>query len=108
MVNKVNKKQNIITLSVAKAVTIVVSAILAAAGSSAWASFNLAQSIPFRVQANERDISGIKEEQIAEHKTLVEVQKDIAVIKNDITNMKEITQETRDILRGWRLDLWKK
>ncbi len=104
MVNKVNKKQNIITLSVAKAVTIVVSAILAAAGSSAWASFNLAQSIPFRVQANERDISGLKIEQVEDRKTLEEVKKDIAVIKNDVTNVKEISKETRDILRGWRLD----
>jgi len=104
MVNKSGKKQNIITVTVAKAATIFISAVLAAAGGSAWASFNLAQSIPFRVQANERDISGIKEEQIAEHKTLVEVQKDIAVIKNDVINMKEITKETRDILRGWGLD----
>ena len=98
------KRKNVITITVAKAIFIFVSSILAAAGSSAWASFNLAQSIPFRVQANERDISGLKIEQVEDRKTLEEVKKDIAVIKNDVTNVKEISKETRDILRGWRLD----
>ena len=104
MVNKIGKKQNIITVTVSKAATIFISAVLAAAGGSAWAAFNLAQSIPFRVQANERDISGLKIEQVEERKTLEEVKKDIAVIKNDVTNVKEISKETRDILRGWRLN----
>jgi hypothetical protein len=101
---KNSKGKNIITVTVAKAVAIFATAVLASAGGSAWASYNIARTVPFRVQALENDIVSLK----LEHKHFVDsigsVSTDIAVTKNDVQTIKDALLEVRNTLREWRLE----
>lgn len=93
MDTKNNKKKNIITITLTKAVIIVATAILASAGTAVWGTLAVANTIPFRVSALENDISQLKP-------TLT----DIAVMKNDIINIKEHVQDIKKIVSDWKLD----
>lgn len=97
------KKQNIITLTVGKAVIIFTSAIIAAAGGSAWASFNVARSLPFRVQATENDVLDLKREYKETGESISTIQTDIAVTKNDIQTMKDSIENINSILSTWEV-----
>jgi len=100
---KTIKRKNVITITVAKAVFIFISAVLAAAGSSAWASFNISRSLPFRVQATENDVLDLKKEFKVTGDNISDIKTDVAVTKNDIINMKESLKEINNTLKDWRL-----
>ena len=52
--------ERVITLSFQKAILILVTAILGSAGAAVWGTLVIANTIPFRVDALERDVISIK------------------------------------------------
>lgn len=101
---KTIKRKNVITVTVAKALFIFISAIIAAAGSSAWASFNISRSLPFRVQATENDVLDLKKEFKNTATDISSIKTDVAVTKNDIETMKENIKNINSILSNWEVD----
>lgn len=60
METKNNKNQNIVTITLNKALLIVATAVLTSLGAGIWTAFNFVNSAPFRISAMEDKIEEIK------------------------------------------------